>query len=61
MCVDDPASDPQVRGDPYRTLFVSRLWYDATEHGLEGVSGFYGPIDRVLNPLPASPHSEEYD
>ena len=52
LCVDDPASDPQVRGDPFCTLFVSRLSYDTTEHDLERAFGTYGPIERVLTPSP---------
>lgn len=44
---DDPSSDPQVRGDPYRTLFVSRLSYDVKESDLEREFGRFGPIERV--------------
>ena len=25
VCVGDPASDPNVDGDPFKTLFVSRI------------------------------------
>ena len=52
LCLDDPASDPQVRGDPFCTLFVSRLSYDTTEHDLEKAFSTYGPIERVLTPYP---------
>ena len=27
----DPANDPKIKGDPYKTLFVSRIAYDVTE------------------------------
>ena len=47
MCLDDPNSDQQARGDPYCTLFVSRLSYDATEHDLEKEFNRFGPIERV--------------
>jgi RNA recognition motif-containing protein len=50
LCLDDPASDPQVRGDPFCTLFVSRLSYETTEHDLEKAFSTYGPIERVLTP-----------
>ena len=46
--VDDPNSDPQARGDPFCTLFVSRLSYETTELDLEGEFGKFGPIERVL-------------
>ena len=44
---DKPADDPQVRGDPYRTLFVARLSYDTEVKDLEREFGRYGPIERV--------------
>lgn len=43
----DPEKDPQARGDPYRTLFVARLSYDAKEADLEREFGRFGPIERV--------------
>ncbi|KAI9709588.1 MAG: hypothetical protein M1820_003348 [Bogoriella megaspora] len=43
----DPKSDPQVHGDPFRTLFVSRLSYDTEVKDLEREFGRYGPIERV--------------
>ncbi|KAI5304988.1 hypothetical protein KEM55_009184 [Ascosphaera atra] len=43
----DPNSDPQARGDPFRTLFVARLSYDVTEQELEREFGRYGPIERI--------------
>lgn len=42
-----PAEDPQVRGDPFKTLFVSRLSYDVKESDLEREFGRFGPIERV--------------
>ncbi|KZZ93101.1 U1 small nuclear ribonucleoprotein [Ascosphaera apis ARSEF 7405] len=42
-----PAEDPQVRGDPFRTLFVARLSYDVTEQDLEREFGRFGPIERI--------------
>ena len=44
---DKPAEDPQIRGDPYKTLFVARLSYDVKEIDLEKEFGRYGPIERV--------------
>jgi U1 small nuclear ribonucleoprotein 70kDa len=44
---DNPADDPQIRGDPFRTLFVSRLSYDTKEHDLEREFAKFGPIERV--------------
>ncbi|XP_042519858.1 U1 small nuclear ribonucleoprotein 70 kDa-like [Macadamia integrifolia] len=43
----DPASDPNVSGDPYKTLFVARLNYETTEHRLKREFEAYGPIKRV--------------
>ncbi|KAL9603066.1 MAG: hypothetical protein Q9219_001430 [cf. Caloplaca sp. 3 TL-2023] len=39
--------DPQVRGDAFKTLFVSRMSYDVTEKDLEREFGKYGAIERV--------------
>lgn len=47
----NPANDQQARGDPYCTLFVSRLSYDTTEHDLEKEFGKFGPVERVRTPL----------
>lgn len=44
---DDPEKDPQVKGDPYKTLFVSRLNYETREPDLEREFGRFGPIERV--------------
>ena len=47
LFLDKPADDPQVRGDPYRTLFIARLSYETKEIDLEKEFGRYGPIERV--------------
>lgn len=39
--------DPQVRGDAFKTLFVSRLSYDVTEKDLEREFSRFGAIERV--------------
>ncbi|KAL8857530.1 MAG: hypothetical protein Q9178_005858 [Gyalolechia marmorata] len=46
---DEPAKedDPQVRGDAFKTLFVSRLSYDIVEKDLEREFGKYGAIERI--------------
>lgn len=43
----NPSSDPQVRGDPFKTLFISRLSYDVVESDLEKQFARYGPIERI--------------
>ncbi|WPH02213.1 Hypothetical protein R9X50_00506800 [Acrodontium crateriforme] len=42
-----PKNDPNIRGDPFRTLFVSRLHYDTDVKDLEREFSKYGEIDRV--------------
>lgn len=49
---DDPEHDPSVRGDPYKTLFVSRLSYEVKENDLEREFGRFGPIERVRSLFP---------
>lgn len=44
---DNPDKDPQARGDPFRTIFVSRLSYEAKEADLEREFSRFGPIERV--------------
>lgn len=44
---DTPDHDPQVRGDPFKTLFLSRLNYSVKESDLEREFGRFGPIERV--------------
>lgn len=43
----DPSNDPNVSGDPYKTLFVSRLNYETTESRIKREFEAYGPIKRV--------------
>ncbi|KAI3895613.1 hypothetical protein MKW98_025404 [Papaver atlanticum] len=43
----DPNSDPNISGDPYKTLFVARLNYETTEHRIKREFEAYGPIKRV--------------
>lgn len=42
-----PQDDPEIRGDPYKTLFVGRLPYDVRRDELEREFGRYGPLVRV--------------
>ncbi|KAI1197368.1 RNA-binding domain-containing protein [Nemania serpens] len=42
-----PADDANVRGDPFKTLIVARLSYDANESDLEKEFGRFGPIERI--------------
>ena len=42
-----PHEDPNVVGDPLKTLFVSRLSYNTEVKDLEREFGRYGPIERV--------------
>lgn len=42
-----PSEDPQVKGDPFKTLFVSRLSYDTEVKDLEREFARFGPIERV--------------
>ncbi|KAJ6139294.1 hypothetical protein N7471_005780 [Penicillium samsonianum] len=43
----NPDKDPQARGDPFRTIFVSRLSYEAKEADLEREFSRFGPIERI--------------
>ncbi|QPG76003.1 hypothetical protein FOA43_003389 [Brettanomyces nanus] len=43
----DPDKDPQVTGDPYRTVFVGRLDYSINEINLTQQFSAYGEIDHV--------------
>ncbi|KAI1337996.1 U1 small nuclear ribonucleoprotein of 70kDa MW N terminal-domain-containing protein [Xylariaceae sp. FL0016] len=42
-----PSEDPKIKGDPFKTLIVARLSYDANEHDLEKEFGRFGPIERI--------------
>lgn len=43
----DPSNDPNISGDPYKTLFVARLNYETTESRIKREFESYGPIKRV--------------
>ncbi|CAO1636764.1 unnamed protein product [Parajaminaea phylloscopi] len=43
----DPQKDPNAEGDPFKTLFISRLSYEATEADLNKEFGIYGPIEHL--------------
>ncbi|KAJ0840184.1 putative U1 small nuclear ribonucleoprotein 70kDa [Helianthus annuus] len=43
----DPNSDPNISGDPYKTLFVANLNYETTESRIKREFEAYGPIKRV--------------
>ncbi|WOH00384.1 hypothetical protein DCAR_0519743 [Daucus carota subsp. sativus] len=43
----DPSNDPNVSGDPYKTLFVARLNYETTESRIKREFEAYGPIKQV--------------
>eukprot|EP00300_Choanocystis_sp_HF-7_P014722 c18794_g1_i1.p1 GENE.c18794_g1_i1~~c18794_g1_i1.p1 ORF type:complete len:380 (+),score=35.47 c18794_g1_i1:58-1197(+) len=43
----DPQSDPNVLGDAFATLFVSRMSYETTDRTLKRAFEEYGPIRRV--------------
>ncbi|EGG07788.1 uncharacterized protein MELLADRAFT_35320, partial [Melampsora larici-populina 98AG31] len=47
-CGYDPKEDPNATGDPYRTLFISRLSFEATESDLKKEFDMYGPIEKLL-------------
>lgn len=42
-----PAADPNIRGDAFKTLFVGRLPYDAETRDLEREFGRFGAIERI--------------
>ncbi|CAI9777729.1 unnamed protein product [Fraxinus pennsylvanica] len=43
----DTKNDPNISGDPYKTLFVARLNYEMTESRIKREFEAYGPIKRV--------------
>ena len=47
MSAVDPTKDEKAVGDAYKTLFISRLSYRATEDDLRKEFGYYGPIERI--------------
>ncbi|KAK4971852.1 hypothetical protein LTR66_011415, partial [Elasticomyces elasticus] len=42
-----PGEDREIRGDAFKTLFVSRLSYDTESKDLEREFGRFGPIERI--------------
>lgn len=42
-----PSEDTEVRGDPYKTLFIARMSYELTEEDLESEFSRFGKIDRI--------------
>ncbi|QRV75475.1 U1 small nuclear ribonucleoprotein 70 kDa [Ceratobasidium sp. AG-Ba] len=55
-----PADDPEAVGDPYKTLFISRLAKGATEEDLRKEFGVYGRIERVRLVKNKRGHSRGY-
>ncbi|ELU01479.1 hypothetical protein CAPTEDRAFT_111454 [Capitella teleta] len=43
----DPANDPSVTGDPFKTLFVARVNYDSSESKLRREFEAHGPVRRI--------------
>eukprot|EP00878_Enallax_costatus_P001445 GHUV01001596.1.p1 GENE.GHUV01001596.1~~GHUV01001596.1.p1 ORF type:complete len:332 (+),score=85.99 GHUV01001596.1:274-1269(+) len=43
----NPSDDPTIEGDPYKTLFLSRLSYEVTERKLRHEFEEFGPIKRI--------------
>lgn len=43
----DPAKDPNVEGDPMKTLFIANLSFDVSERKLRKEFEEYGPINRI--------------
>lgn len=43
----NPKEDPEAQGDPFTTLFISRLDYSVTEEELKKDFEMYGPIERI--------------
>merc|ERR1712110_615168 len=43
----DPHKDPNVSGDPFKTLFVARISYDTTEKKLKREFEVFGSIKKV--------------
>jgi U1 small nuclear ribonucleoprotein 70kDa len=43
----DPAQNPNLKGDPFKTLFVSRLDYETNEELLNQTFSRYGPIKTI--------------
>eukprot|EP00746_Dinoflagellata_sp_MGD_P140555 gnl/MRDRNA2_/MRDRNA2_73796_c0_seq1.p1 gnl/MRDRNA2_/MRDRNA2_73796_c0~~gnl/MRDRNA2_/MRDRNA2_73796_c0_seq1.p1 ORF type:complete len:158 (-),score=11.87 gnl/MRDRNA2_/MRDRNA2_73796_c0_seq1:113-586(-) len=43
----DPSSDPNIQGDPFKTLFLARLSYSVTEKKLRRDFEEFGSLSRV--------------
>eukprot|EP00850_Spirogloea_muscicola_P004429 SM000019S04973 [mRNA] locus=s19:305030:308053:+ [translate_table: standard] len=43
----DPHKDPNIDGDPYKTLFVARISYETTETKLKRECEAYGPVKKI--------------
>merc|ERR1712078_975463 len=43
----DPSSDPNIEGDPFKTLFLARLSYSITEKKLRRDFEEFGPLSRI--------------
>ena len=41
-----PENDKNIKGDPFKTIFVGRLNYETTEKGLRKIFEHYGEIRR---------------
>ncbi|KAH6694042.1 U1 small nuclear ribonucleoprotein of 70kDa MW N terminal-domain-containing protein [Plectosphaerella plurivora] len=52
-----PTEDPNIRGDPFKTLIVARLSYEANEQDLEREFGRFGNIERIR--IVADTHAHE--
>ncbi|ORX89865.1 RNA-binding domain-containing protein [Basidiobolus meristosporus CBS 931.73] len=46
----NPAEDPKIESDPFRTLFIGRLSYNTTEKDLRDEMEIYGPITKIAIP-----------
>ncbi|RKP26091.1 hypothetical protein SYNPS1DRAFT_2267, partial [Syncephalis pseudoplumigaleata] len=44
----DPHKDPRASGDPYKTLFIGRLSYEATEEDIRRAFDRYGKIVNIV-------------
>ncbi|KAI8910381.1 hypothetical protein EDD86DRAFT_205258 [Gorgonomyces haynaldii] len=44
----DPANNPELKSDPYKTLFVSNLHYETTDKRLHREFEKYGPIHSIV-------------
>jgi len=43
----DPSNDPKLYGDPFKTLFCSRINYDTSESKLRREFDVYGPVKKI--------------